>query len=253
MFKIRTITGICFQQDVLFPMLTVREHVVFFGIVKGISLSKIKQEAKDLIIEVGLHEKIDTVAVQLSGGQKRKLCLACALIGNPKFLIIDECTSGMDPSARRNTWDVLLKRKQGSVILLSTHYMWEADFLGDRIAVISDGVLLAMGSSLFLKSSLGDGYVLTLSKESESSCNVKKIKELINDILPKSKLSQIVAGEITFRLDLQETEKFPDMLASLQSKAKDLGIVIIIIIILIIIIHNIIKRNWKLWNFINFT
>ena len=92
MFKIRTITGICFQHDVLFPQLTVQEHVTFFGVVKGMSLRKLRKEVKDLVEEVGLAEKINTPAGSLSGGMKRKLCLAMALIGNPKFLLIDECT-----------------------------------------------------------------------------------------------------------------------------------------------------------------
>ncbi len=95
---------------------------------------------------------------------KRKLSVAIALIGKSKVVILDEPTSGMDPAARRLTWDVLIGSKCNRTIMLTTHFMDEADVLGDRIAIMADGRLQCVGSSLFLKKKYGCGYQLTVVK-----------------------------------------------------------------------------------------
>ena len=82
---------------------------------------------------------------------KRKLCLSMALIGDPPFVLCDEPTSGMDPYSRRSTWEMLQRSKKGRVIVLTTHFMDEADTLGDRVMIMSEGRLRCSGSSLFLK------------------------------------------------------------------------------------------------------
>ena len=104
------------------------------------------------------------MANTLSGGQKRKLSVAIALIGNSKIVILDEPTSGMDISARRKLWDMLKKYKQGRILILTTHYMDEADILGDRIAIMAEGEVQCIGSSLFLKNRFGVGYNLVIAK-----------------------------------------------------------------------------------------
>jgi ATP-binding cassette subfamily A (ABC1) protein 3 len=104
------------------------------------------------------------LANTLSGGQKRKLSVAIALIGNSKIVILDEPTSGMDISARRKLWDMLKKYKQGRILILTTHYMDEADILGDRIAIMAEGEVQCIGSSLFLKNRFGVGYNLVIAK-----------------------------------------------------------------------------------------
>lgn len=100
----------------------------------------------------------------MSGGQKRKLCVACAFIGGSKVILLDEPTSGLDVSARRHLWNMLKKYKKDKIIILTTHFMDEADYLGDRIGVMGDGKLLTCGSSMFLKSKFGFGYSMTMVK-----------------------------------------------------------------------------------------
>jgi len=92
--SIRKITGICPQQNVLFPSLTVREHLKLFGSIKGVRGKELVEQIDELIAEVGLQEKVNVLSSALSGGMKRKLCLSMALIGNPKFVLLDEPTSG---------------------------------------------------------------------------------------------------------------------------------------------------------------
>lgn len=99
-------------------------------------------------------------AAGLSGGQKRKLQLAIALMGNSQLVLLDEPTSGMDPTARRETWKIIKDSMKGRLIILTTHYMDEAEYLADRVALISQGELKCAGSSLFLKNKFGTGYIL---------------------------------------------------------------------------------------------
>ena len=87
----------------------------------------------------------------MSGGQKRKLCVAIAFIGGSKVILLDEPTSGMDAYARRLLWDMIKKYKENRIILLTTHNMDEADYLGDRIGIMSQGSLVTCGTTMFLK------------------------------------------------------------------------------------------------------
>jgi ATP-binding cassette subfamily A (ABC1) protein 3 len=88
------------------------------------------------------------------------------MIGNSKIVMLDEPSSGMDTTSRRKLWDMLKKNKNGKIIILTTHYMDEADILGDRIGIMADGVVQCTGSSLFLKNRYGVGYYLIISKVS---------------------------------------------------------------------------------------
>ena len=117
------------------------------------------------------------MASKLSGGQKRKLSVGIALIGDPKLIFLDEPTAGVDPYSRRHMWSILKQRKEGKVknlqkynpsiidlskvILLTTHFMDEADILADRKAIMTKGTIRCFGSSLFLKNRFGIGYHLT--------------------------------------------------------------------------------------------
>uniref|UniRef100_A0A665V001 P-type phospholipid transporter n=1 Tax=Echeneis naucrates TaxID=173247 RepID=A0A665V001_ECHNA len=161
---IRQNLGVCPQHNVLFSMLTVEEHIWFYGRLKGLPEEKVKAEMEQIVNDVGLPHKRNSRTSTLSGGMQRKLSVALAFVGGSKVVILDEPTAGVDPYARRGIWDLLLKYRQGRTIILSTHHMDEADILGDRIAIISHGKLCCVGSSLFLKTHLGTGYYLTLVK-----------------------------------------------------------------------------------------
>ncbi|ROL48223.1 ATP-binding cassette sub-family A member 1 [Anabarilius grahami] len=161
---IRRTLGVCPQHNVLFDILTVEEHVWFYGRMKGMSMEDVKKEINSLLEDVGLQHKRHEQTKNLSGGMQRKLSVAIAFIGGSKVVVLDEPTAGVDPYSRRGIWDLLLKYREGRTIILSTHYMDEADLLGDRIAIISQGKLCCYGTPLFLKARLGTGYYLTLVK-----------------------------------------------------------------------------------------
>ncbi len=127
------------------------------------SFKQAKQESQYLLFKMNLADKKSTLARKLSGGQKRKLSLGMALIGGTKVVILDEPTSGMDPQARREIWDLLLELRGGRTILLTTHFMEEADVLGDRIGIMAAGRVQCVGSAAFLKKYYGTGYTLKLT------------------------------------------------------------------------------------------
>eukprot|EP00117_Sycon_ciliatum_P024802 scpid23171/ scgid5675/ ATP-binding cassette sub-family A member 1; ATP-binding cassette transporter 1; Cholesterol efflux regulatory protein len=145
--------------------LTVEEHFRFYASMKGVSAKTIDQEIRGWLQEVGLANKRNVSASDLSGGMQRRLSIGIAFVGGSRTVILDEPTAGVDPYSRRCIWDVLVKyRNQGRTIILSTHFMDEADILGDRIAIVAHGRLKCVGSSMFLKSCFGTGYTLTLVK-----------------------------------------------------------------------------------------
>ncbi|XP_041861136.1 phospholipid-transporting ATPase ABCA1 isoform X2 [Melanotaenia boesemani] len=164
---IRKTLGVCPQHNVLFDILTVEEHVWFYGCLKGLSEEMVKAELDTLLEDVGLLHKRHDQTKNLSGGMQRKLSVAIAFVGGSKVVVLDEPTAGVDPYSRRGIWDLLLKYRKDRTIILSTHYMDEAELLGDRIAIISKGKLCCCGSPLFLKSRLGSGYYLTVVKKEE--------------------------------------------------------------------------------------
>lgn len=161
---IRQSLGLCPQHNVLFDKFTVEEHLWFYANLKGMKAEDIKKETDRMIQDLGLPDKRHVRVDCLSGGMQRKLSVAIAFVGGSRTVILDEPTAGVDPYARRAIWDLLVKFKKDRTILLSTHHMDEADFLGDRIAIISNGQLKCCGSSIFLKNMIGEGYHLTFSK-----------------------------------------------------------------------------------------
>ncbi|CAG7837226.1 unnamed protein product [Allacma fusca] len=140
--------GVCPQYNVLFSRLTVAEHLTFFSGLKGKDRQVSAKEIEVILDDLRISEKGNDYPSSLSGGMKRKLCVGIAFCGRSKTVFLDEPTAGVDPYSRRSIWELLLKYKQGRTIILTTHFMDEADILGDRIAIISNGTLKAAGSSL---------------------------------------------------------------------------------------------------------
>ncbi|XP_023589109.1 phospholipid-transporting ATPase ABCA7 [Trichechus manatus latirostris] len=164
MAAIRPHLGVCPQYNVLFDLLTVEEHVWFYGRLKGLSAAAVGPEQDRLLQDVGLIPKRWTQACHLSGGMQRKLSVAIAFVGGSQVVILDEPTAGVDPASRRSIWELLLKYRKGRTLILSTHHLDEAELLGDRVAMLTGGRLCCCGSPLFLRRHLGSGYYLTLVK-----------------------------------------------------------------------------------------
>lgn len=237
MDQVRKNMGICPQHDILFDTLTVREHLEYYGSLKGVTADRLADEVENSIEEVQLEPQSNQVSGSLSGGQKRRLSLAIALIGNSPIVFLDEPTSGVDPFSRRAIWNLLSKKKAGRTIVLTTHFMDEADQLGDRIAILHQGMLKCAGSSLYLKKLYGVGYTLTITRsqtaeegaeetlpEDELKMDGGDIRGLVKERIPKAKLLSDVGTEISFQLPLDASPAFPELLKILDKDGDELGV-----------------------------
>src|SRR5262245_30756095 len=145
--QIRGRLGVCPQEDQLDMEISVRENLTVYGRYFGLSRAECRERADDLLRFVSLTEKANATVEDLSGGMKRRLTVARTLINRPDILLLDEPTTGLDPQARHLLWDQLFRLKQqGVTLVLTTHYMDEAEQLCDRLVVMCDGRIVAEGS-----------------------------------------------------------------------------------------------------------
>ncbi|KAM0265667.1 hypothetical protein ACHAQJ_000101 [Trichoderma viride] len=156
--------GIAPQKNVLWDDLTVEEHLIIFDKLKSPSAPATREQIAELINSIDLAHKRKALAKTLSGGQKRKLQLGMMLVGGSAVCCVDEVSSGIDPLSRRKLWDILLAERGKRTLILTTHFLDEADLLADHIAILSKGTLRAEGSSVELKDKLGGGYRVNVHK-----------------------------------------------------------------------------------------
>ncbi|KAJ1615698.1 P-loop containing nucleoside triphosphate hydrolase protein, partial [Pavlovales sp. CCMP2436] len=245
--------GLCPQHDVLWARLTVGEHMALYAAIKGSAgdgeadagggrglderVERARIESESLLAKVGLAGKLHAQALALSGGMKRKLCVAIALLGESSAVLLDEPTSGMDPHSRRATWELLQAAKAERALVLTTHYMDEADLLADRTAILADGRLQADGSSLFLKAKFGLGYTLTVQLAlGESAAAVagsgggggaverEAVLQLLRTHVPGVLPLSHAGNEAAYRLPLGASGAFAALLRELDSQAAKLSV-----------------------------
>ena len=180
--KIRRLIGYCPQFDALFGCLTGREHILLYGAIKGITKNLLAHVSERKLREVGLLKSDwDRMSKEYSGGMKRRLSLACATIGQPSLLFLDECSTGVDPISRRDIWKMVsnivagrgLDVKDRPSVILTTHNMEECEALCPRIGIMANGKLRCLGSAQHLKNKFGNGYQVELKYV--SYLDVKKI------------------------------------------------------------------------------
>ena len=147
----RKLIGYCPQHDAVFPLMTVEEHLWFYAKIKGIPMDRREEVVEKAIVELNLAEHRTKPAGTLSGGNKRKLSVGMAIIGNPPIVLLDEPSAGMDPEARRFMWSVVEKisqRDKKSAVILTTHSMEEAEALSTKMGImVRGGIFRCFGSS----------------------------------------------------------------------------------------------------------
>ena len=244
--SIRQEMGMCPQHNVLFDNLTVEEHLYLFANLKllGSPSNVIKAEIDKLLQDMDLPADRNTLIRKLSSGVQRKLSVAMTFIGDPKLIILDEPTSNVDPQARRAIWDLLLKYKSKHTILMSTHFMDEAQMLGDRIAMISGGVLRCVGTPIYLLNRLGAGYHLNLYKKTQSpssgssglagisfatgarQANHIELTGFVRKYIASASLQRQTNTEIEFIIPREsvERESFEKLLTDLSSNLNKFGL-----------------------------
>lgn len=161
-YKIKEIIGVSPQETTLSEHLNSLENLNLVGSLHRIEPQKLKTWSKLMLEAMGLADRAKDQVRKFSGGMKRRLNIAMALINNPQIIFLDEPTLGLDPQARRAVWEYIVRLKGEKTILLTTHYMEEADFLADRIGIIDNGKIVALGTSIDLKTDAMDTHTMVI-------------------------------------------------------------------------------------------
>ncbi|CAD8183724.1 unnamed protein product [Paramecium octaurelia] len=226
--------GVCPQFDLLWPELTVEEHLLFYARLKGIDKQNERAKVQQSMAEVKLEPYFNYYANQLSGGMKRRLSIAIALVGEPLIIFLDEPSTGLDPDNRRQLWDIISHCKGKRAMVLTTHSMEEADVLCTRIGIISSGVLRCIGQSTHLKSIYGGGYHLFISSHKELYLQKNNdphnqyyyqnmIKNYLKSILPQAILVQEFNGNFIYQVEKNQLV-VSEVFQSIESKKEELRI-----------------------------
>jgi ABC-2 type transport system ATP-binding protein len=155
--KVRSLIGVALQEAALDPLLTGRDHLRLQATLQSVPKERRRAQADELLVRVGLSDAGDRKVSGYSGGMKRRLDLALALVHMPRILFLDEPTTGLDPQSRSALWEEVgrLRREEGVTVFLTTQYLEEADVLADRVGIIDQGKLVAEGTPAALKAEIG--------------------------------------------------------------------------------------------------
>lgn len=224
--------GVVTQHNTLFDNMSCVDHLYLFARLRGVPNSQIKATVEENIRQLELAPYKNKLAKQLSGGMKRKLCVAIALIGEPDLVLLDEPSAGLDPVSRRNLWDTLIKTMQNRAVILTTHSMEEAEALCTRIGIMVKGQLRVIGTPQHLKEKHGSGYeiILKLSHHQEDQAEepaddnqgrINALTEYVTGVFQDASLLSNNGGLLTFRVP-KETMKIGNAFATLQDyRAKN--------------------------------
>ncbi|KAH9885418.1 P-loop containing nucleoside triphosphate hydrolase protein [Cubamyces lactineus] len=224
--------GIVPQKNVLFPELTCYQTLRVWRAVKRADTHSEEDDIEQLLKDCDLGKKIHYNANALSGGQKRKLQLAIGLIGGSKVILVDECTSGVDPLSRRALWRTLSSVKNERTVVFTTHFLDEADLLADTIAVLAaPGKLVAHGTPVALKSTLGEGYTVNVSFKQEGEHSEKhsvghqtELLDRIRTIAPLTYTSTSAPHEVSYHLKLKDAAVVQEVLSLVEDNQDAYGV-----------------------------
>jgi ABC-2 type transport system ATP-binding protein len=196
--RIRNNIGIIFQDPSLDIGLTGRENLEFHAMMYSIGSDERKKRIREVLDVVGLADKADILVENYSGGMKRRLEIARGLIHYPKVLFLDEPTLGLDAQTRRSIWEHIrkLNRNYGTSVILTTHYMEEADYLCDRIAIIDHGKIIALDTPSGLKSRLrGDCVSLEIEGKADIFSAALEEKDWVKEVVQNGKMLDVIISD----------------------------------------------------------
>ena len=199
MKKIYSLMGVCPQHDLLWDTLTAREHMAFYGRLKNLNGSHLDRDIVLCLGQVNLLHVIDEQARTFSGGMKRRLSVAIALIGCPLVQFLDEPSTGLDPASRRMLWRAIARAKLSRAVFLTTHSMEEAENLCDRLGIFVDGSLRCIGSPKELTARFGAFYVLSVTCHSGGE---DRVAALVTSFTASARITYSLAGTLKFELPI---------------------------------------------------
>jgi ABC-2 type transport system ATP-binding protein len=178
--EVKRIVGLAPQEISLYPDLTAEENLVFFGRISGVHGRRLRRRVEELLELVGLTPRRGEQVRTFSGGMKRRLNLACSLVHEPRLLLLDEPTVGVDPQSRENLFQGIENfASEGTTVLYSTHYMEEAERLCDRIAIMDEGRIAAVGTREELLEIVGVGEVIEIRGGADTA-RLRRVAEVVD-------------------------------------------------------------------------
>jgi ABC-2 type transport system ATP-binding protein len=211
--------GVCPQEIVVWEKLTCLEQLQFMGEMYGLASKKACQNGESLLAALDLSERRDWLAAKLSGGMRRRLSLALALVHNPEILLLDEPEAGLDPQSRVLVREYIQSLAHKKTVILTTHDMDEAERLADRVAIIDHGHLLVQDTPQALKRRLGCGDVIEISL---ADLPEQSIESLLAGVIEPSGIN--VDGNLLTLRTLDGTAKLPAILDRLASAESASGV-----------------------------
>jgi len=182
--KAKQSLGLVPQELALYEDLSAHENLLFWGSAYGLEGAKLEKRIQQVLTDVGLENRQKEDVKQFSGGMKRRLNFACAILHKPAALLLDEPTVGVDPQSREHLMNAIVElKKAGTAVIYTTHYMEEAERLCDNLAIIDQGKIIASGTVNDLRSQVGERDLITLNGHFENTNNQSHIKELNAEIL----------------------------------------------------------------------
>ncbi|KAL1474806.1 hypothetical protein MTO96_020451 [Rhipicephalus appendiculatus] len=215
--------ALCQQSDLFFDDLTCGENALYFAALKNGYGPHVQHATASMLKKMDLEGSKDKMPDEVSCGTLRMLSLAIAIASQPKLLMLDEPTTGMDLVTRRKMWDILQKVGRETTILFSSHDMFETDAVADQIVIMSAGTVICSGSTTFLKKTCGVGYTINLVKE-PGLFNLEGALAVIQNVIPGAHVHSDGQSTVAIRLGTFDNTGFPSLFETLESSSKQLGI-----------------------------
>jgi len=195
---VKQIIDVSPQETAIAEHLNAWENLSLIGGIRGLAKKEVKKRSAELLEMVGLAKRAKEQVRKFSGGMKRRLSIAMALVSDPQVLFLDEPTLGLDPQSRRGIWEHIAELKGKKTILLTTHYLEEADALADRIAIIDEGKIAALGTPQELKDGISDMQVMVVKAKNLPPDVIEGLKEIYPEVKATESGIEIRAKELSF-------------------------------------------------------
>ena len=201
--------GVVTQTNSLWDKLSVEDHLYLFARIRGVDEQHVKALVDATVDQLELSPHRHKLSMRLSGGMKRKLCVAIALIGDPEVVLLDEPSAGLDPVSRRNLWNVILRTMSERAVVLTTHSMEEAEALCRRIGIMVKGQMRALGTKQHLKTKFGVGYEVSIKLEPSRDLeaikqNKEQLGQFMSSLFQSTELISDNGGLMTYKIDREE-------------------------------------------------
>jgi ABC-2 type transport system ATP-binding protein len=195
---VKQIIDVAPQETAIAEHLNARENLSLIGGIHGLAKEQVKRRSEELLEMLGLARRAKEQVRTFSGGMKRRLSIAMALVSDPQVLFLDEPTLGLDPQSRRGIWEHIAELKGKKTIVLTTHYLEEADTLADRIGVIDEGRIVALGTPQQLKDGVSDMRVMVLRAKNLAADAVEGLKGMYPEVKVTNEGIEITGKELSF-------------------------------------------------------